>query len=156
VGTPAIATLQGVDPNGAPRGVAVGDERTVFFFLTSSCYGCRAVWDGFRTRSGAGPAGRETASARGGTPAGAHSRPSAATGEAPVILVTPSPSTESAREVAALAPAGQEVLMSSDAWHAYGVTAAPWYVVVAGGVVVAEGPAPASWRRVEALLRSGS
>jgi hypothetical protein len=49
-----------------------------------------------------------------------------------------------------------DVLMSSEAWHAYGVTAAPWYVVVAGGTVVAEGPAPSSWRKVEALLRSAS
>jgi hypothetical protein len=49
-----------------------------------------------------------------------------------------------------------EVLMSSEAWHAFGVTGAPWYVVVAGGVVVAEGRAPASWRKVEALLSSAS
>jgi hypothetical protein len=58
--------------------------------------------------------------------------------------------------VAALAPAGADVLMSSEAWHACGVTAAPWYVVVAGGVVVAEGPAPASWKKVEALLEAAS
>jgi hypothetical protein len=156
VGTPAIATLRGVDPNGAPLGVAVGDERTVFFFLTSSCHGCREVWDGFRARSGTGPAGRKTAGAGGEPPPGARPWSHGATGEVPVILVTPSPSTESARQVAALAPAGMEVLMSSEAWHAYGVTAAPWYVVVASGVVEAEGPAPASWKKVEALLQSAS
>jgi hypothetical protein len=70
--------------------------------------------------------------------------------------VTPSPSTESAKQVDALAPAGMEVLMSSEAWHAFSITAAPWYVVVAGGTVVAEGPAPSSWKKVEALLRSES
>jgi hypothetical protein len=44
--------------------------------------------------------------------------------------------------------------MSSDAWHAYGVTAAPWYVVVANGALVAEGPAPPRWQEVENLLHS--
>jgi hypothetical protein len=163
VGAPAIATLRGFDPEGVPLEVTVGDEWTVFFFVTSSCYGCRAIWDGFGTRFGARPAGsdraaagRGTAGVGGGPPAGARSWSSAATGKTPAILVTPSPSTESAKQVAALAPAGIEVLMSSEAWHAYGVTAAPWYVVVAGGVVVAEGPAPASWRKVKALLESGS
>jgi hypothetical protein len=159
VGVPAIATLHGVDPGGAPLEVAVGEQRTVFFFLTSSCYGCRAIWDGFGTRGlNQVAAGRGTAGAPDdlGPPAGARSRSSAGTADAPAILVTPSPSTESAKQVAALAPPGIEVLMSSETWHTYGVTAAPWYVVVAGGVVVAEGPAPASWRKVKALLKSGS
>ena len=37
----------------------------------------------------------------------------------PLVLVTPSPTTESGREVAALATGAAPVLMSSEAWHAY-------------------------------------
>jgi hypothetical protein len=156
VGTPAIAILRGFDPDGAAQEVAVGDERVVFFFLTSSCYGCRVIWQGFGARSGAGPASR---GAGGGGTAGSDGSQTAAagsTGRTTAVLVTPSPSTESAEHVGALAPGGIEVLMSSEAWHAYGVTAAPWYVVVAQGIVKAEGPAPTSWRRVEGLLESPS
>jgi hypothetical protein len=72
--------------------------------------------------------------------------------DARLLLVTPSLTTESGRDVAALAPEGTEVLMSSEAWHAFGITAAPWFVVVAGGLVVNGGPAPASWDQVRARL----
>jgi len=102
----------------------------VVLFLTSSCYGCRVLWDGMARQS---------------------PKTSPARGMPPVVVVTPSPSTESARTVAGLAPEGLTVVMSSDAWHAYGVTRAPWCVVVAGGVVVADGPAPPTWDGVETL-----
>jgi hypothetical protein len=69
-----------------------------------------------------------------------------------VLLVTPSPSTESARDVAALAPDGIDVLMSSEAWHAFGVTGAPWFVVAEGGVIVAEGAAPEAAAEIAALI----
>ena len=61
--------------------------------------------------------------------------------ESAVVVVTPSPSTESAQAVAAVAPAGVPVIMSSEGWHAYGVTVAPWAVEVVAGTVVAEGAA---------------
>jgi hypothetical protein len=108
--------------------VALGGGRRVLLFLTSSCDGCRQLWE-------------------------------AATGTAAdgdVILVTPSPSTESAKDVARLAPAGGEVVMSSEAWHAFGVTAAPWFAVVADGLIAAEGAAPATWEQVAALASGGS
>lgn len=57
------------------------------------------------------------------------------------LIVTPDPSTEDRRAVAALAPAGATVVMSSDAWFAYGPGPAPWQVTVAGGVVTSSGPA---------------
>jgi hypothetical protein len=59
----------------------------------------------------------------------------------PVLVVTPSPATESRRAVAARAAPGLAVMMSSDAWVAYGVRGAPWFVVVSGGTVRAEGTA---------------
>ena len=107
--------------------VALKDRRLVLLFLTSSCSGCRPLWDGARTQWTDG-----------------------------VLLVTPSPSTESAKDVARLAPAGGEVVMSSEAWHAFGVTAAPWFAVVADGLIAAEGAAPATWEQVAALASGGS
>jgi hypothetical protein len=126
VGTAAIANLSGTSPAGAPKEVALEGRRLVLLFLTSSCSGCRPLWEGATDQAGSG-----------------------------VILVTPSPSTESAPNVAALAPAGRDVLMSSEAWHAFGVTAAPWFVVVADGVIAAEGAAPATWQQIEALEGKG-
>ncbi len=119
--------MAGTTPAGAPLEVELGGPRTVLFFLTSSCYGCRAVWEGVaRTPS-----------------------------RARVILVTPSQETESAREVTALAPPGLEVLMSSEAWHALGITGAPWFVVAEGGVIVAEGAAPGAAAAIDALIFAG-
>jgi hypothetical protein len=56
------------------------------------------------------------------------------------VAVTPSPATESRRKVAALAPPGSIVVMSSDVWFAFGPGPAPWRVVVDGGRVVEAGP----------------
>jgi hypothetical protein len=59
----------------------------------------------------------------------------------PVVIVTPSPSTESRRRVADLCPPGVDVIMSSQAWLDYRVGPAPWRVVATDGVVTAEGRA---------------
>jgi hypothetical protein len=66
------------------------------------------------------------------------------------VLVTPSPATESRRRVAELARAGQVVVMSSEAWHAYDVRRAPWLVMVEDGRVVSDAPAPPDWESVGA------
>lgn len=57
------------------------------------------------------------------------------------VAVTPSPSTESRRKVAALAPAGVTVVMSSEAWFALEPGPAPWRVTLVDGQVVDAGPA---------------
>ena len=57
------------------------------------------------------------------------------------VAVTPSPSTESRRKVAALAPAGVTVIMSSDLWFALDPGPAPWRVALLDGSVVESGPA---------------
>jgi hypothetical protein len=125
-GSPAVSELSGTTPSGAPLQVGLGSGRTILLFLTSSCYGCQPLWDSLRT---------------GATLDGAA-----------LVLVTPSLTTGSSRDVAALAPDGAEVLMSSEAWHAFGITAAPWFVVVAGGVVRTEGAAPPAWDEVRARV----
>ncbi len=55
------------------------------------------------------------------------------------VVVTPSPSTESSRKVASLAPDGVTVVMSSDVWFAFGPGPAPWRVVLQDGEVVEAG-----------------
>jgi hypothetical protein len=123
--------VRGTGPDGAPVEMAVDKGQIVLFFLTTGCLGCRIIWQGLA--------------------AGAASRPWAAPR---IAVITPDPSTESARTVASLAPTGGgvPVVMSSETWHAYHVTGAPWWVVVTGGVVVSDSPAPGDWKEVETLL----
>jgi hypothetical protein len=63
-----------------------------------------------------------------------------------VVLVTPDPATQSRRALGALVPPGQVAVMSSEAWHAYGITGAPWCVAVEDGTVVASRPGGSEWR----------
>jgi hypothetical protein len=127
----AATDLRGTTPAGSPLEIVIGDRRVVLLFLTSSCYGCQVIWASMAARAAA----RQRRD-----------------GDDAVVLVTPDSSTESATAVARLAPEGTAVLMSSEAWHAYGVTAAPWCVVVAGGVIASAGTAPTATEEVEALL----
>ena len=117
--------VSGVDPQGRPA--AAGPEpgqRLLLAFLTGSCEPCRALW----------------------APLSEGHRPGL-----PAVAVTPSPTTESSRAVAALASDGVPVVMSSEAWLAYRVRGAPWLVVVRDGAVVAEGRAE-SWEELVALV----
>lgn len=116
MGRPA-GPVSGHAPDGARSGVDVADGRWVLLFVTSSCRSCRALWEVLA----AAPDGL---------------------GSGPWVVVTPGPSTESRRAVAALAPPGLAVVMSTDTWLAYSPGPAPWAVVVDGGVGVWEGPAP--------------
>jgi hypothetical protein len=119
------AAVSGVRPDGTPISVEAGAGITVILFLTSSCYGCQPLW------------------------------PGAGGAAAPAVLVTPDPETESAAAVAALAPAGTLVVMSSPVWHACGVARAPWCVVVEDGVVVQDGVAPGTWAELNERLPAG-
>lgn len=105
---------------GEPVEVAAGAGATILVFITSDCAECQGLWRGMS--------------------AVRH----------PVVLVTPDPSTQSRRALRSLAPAGCEVFMSSAAWHAYGVTGAPWCVVVEAGRIVASGPGGSDWAELMA------
>lgn len=76
----------------------------------------------------------------------------AADPDRPVVIVTPSPATESRRRVARLAAGGPKVVMASDGWNAHGVTKAPWLIVVEGAIIVTDGPAPLTWADVVAVV----
>ncbi|MHB1928418.1 MAG: TlpA family protein disulfide reductase [Acidimicrobiales bacterium] len=127
VGEPA-PDVSGVDPGGRPAVVErEAGQRLLMAFLTGGCEPCRGIW----------------------SPLAAGRRPGL-----PATVVTPSPTTESSRAVAALAGAGVPVVMSSEAWLAYGVRGAPWFVVVGDGTVLAEGRAE-SWEELVALVAPG-
>nr|MDQ2754885.1 hypothetical protein [Actinomycetota bacterium] len=111
VGATAVP-IRGVTPNGDPVDVDI-DGSVMVAFLTSSCLTCQPVWSALGEPAKPGP--RATA-----------------------VVVTPSPSTESAPAIRAFRIGTVPVVMSSDGWHAYAVTGAPWCVRIDGGVVTAE------------------
>jgi hypothetical protein len=118
VGAPA-PDVSGRSPAGEPVEVAVGAGPTTLIFLTSDCAECQALWRGMTADPAAQPS---------------------------VVLVTPDPSTQSRRALEALVPPEQVAVMSSDTWHAYGITRAPWCVVVEDGTIVASRPGGSEWR----------
>ncbi len=126
--------MSGVRPDGTTIEMTVAGASTGLLFLTGSCYGCQPLWEGAASWRGA--------------------RAAAPTAPLPVplVIVTPSPTTEDPRLVATLAPAWIPVVMSSDVWHAYRVARAPWYVGIANGTVVAHGLAPETWSELLAEL----
>jgi hypothetical protein len=115
--------VSGVLPDGSSTEADTANGRVSLLFLTSECRECKAAW----RRALAGSAG--------------------------TVIVTPGPETESSRRVAKLSeglsggqrggptPEGAiRVVMSSSAWHAYGVTKAPWSVEIEAGTIVRTGP----------------
>jgi hypothetical protein len=125
----AAEAITGMDAAGAPAGRSreTGAPQLIAF-LTGGCTTCQLFWAGF-----ADP--HATATALAGLP---------------VVVVTPGPGTESRRGIAARVVDGMEVIMSTEAWIAYGVTGAPWFALVADGKIAAEGPA-GSWAELAAL-----
>jgi hypothetical protein len=112
--------LSGTDLAGQPVSVEVtaAGRRTLLLFLSSTCDGCRPLWE----------AANEPA--RWGLPAGGA-----------VVVVT-----REAEDVAALrrlAPPGTVLVASEGAWGAYGAQGAPFFALVDGGRrrVVTEGVA---------------
>ncbi|MDQ2728550.1 MAG: hypothetical protein M3Y91_11960 [Actinomycetota bacterium] len=132
VGTSAPG-LSGVTPTGDPVRIETGSgTRLVVAFLTSTCTTCGTFWSALGD-------GRD-----GGTATAAAATP-------PLVVVTPDPTTEDRRAVARLAPASAPVVMSTDAWIDWGVSGSPFFVVVADGVIVAEGFAH-DWDQMLALI----
>jgi hypothetical protein len=128
----AAPPIDGVDPAGRPVRVdfpAVAP--TLVAFLTSGCGGCQVFW---RTLGDPGPA-----------------RP-LLPGDPALVVVTPSPALESSRAVRGRAAPDVVVVMDGDAWLAWGAQGAPWFAVVTGGVVSAEGRA-GDWSDLATLVR---
>jgi hypothetical protein len=102
----------------------------VVAFLTSTCTTCRTFWTALAADRGAGGPG------------------------SPMVVVTPDPTTEDRRAVSRLAPASALVVMSTNGWIDWGVSGSPFFVVVADGIIVAEGVAH-DWDGMLALIPAG-
>ena len=125
--------LAGATPEGDPIEVAVrpGQPDTLVAFLSSSCSTCAQFWHDLR---------RPAADL--GLPGGTR-----------LVLVTKGAGHEDAARIAALAPAGHLLVMSTEAWHAYGVPVTPYFLHVDGatGAIVGQGSGH-SWAQVASLL----
>jgi hypothetical protein len=123
--------IAGVDAAGASVQLAVGavPHRTLLAFLSSTCLTCREFWSAFADPDLDVPA------------------------DARLVVVTQGPEAESPSSIRKLAPRDVRTVLSSDAWRAYGVPGAPYFVLVDGprGEVVGEGAAT-SWPQVRNLI----
>ena len=129
---PPASDLAGVTPGDEAIvvGVVGTAHDTLIGFLSSGCLTCQTFWEAVGSDRPLG------------LPAGTR-----------LVLVTKSPDEESVGAVARLAPAELPVVMSSQAWQAYGVPGSPYFVYVHGrsGRVVGEGAAT-RWEQVVDLL----
>lgn len=127
----AARDIAGRAPGGDVVRVAVAetDHLTLLAFLSSGCLVCRSFWDAFAQRALDIP------------------------GDARLVIVTRDPSEDSEATIASLCPQGVVTVMSSDAWDAYRVPGAPYFIMVDGrsASVVGEGAA-ATWEQVRSLL----
>lgn len=109
--------------------VGAGSSTTLLAFLSSGCAACGPLWE----RLGRDP--EMPASAR-------------------LVIVAKGPEQESMTSLRQLAPAAQEVLMSSAAWVDYSVPASPHFVLVDGasGTIAGRGTA-ASWEQIASMVK---
>jgi hypothetical protein len=124
----AAADISGETPAGDSVKISLQTtaEPTLLAFLSTGCGACGALWDGLR-------AGPPVQGAR-------------------IVVVTQGAEAESRPLVRDLAPEGAEVVMSTDAWRAYGIPGSPHFVLVEGGRVAGQGAA-AAWEQIGALVR---
>jgi hypothetical protein len=111
--------IEGVTPGGARLRLTVVDsiDPVLLVFVSSSCLGCRDLWEG-------------TAELRSLLPE-----------EVRLVLVTKGPETEDAGAIATLDPGDIPIVMSSQAYRDYRVVGPPFLAVVAHGAVRTEGVA---------------
>ncbi|HET6793463.1 MAG TPA: hypothetical protein VFH45_03415, partial [Acidimicrobiales bacterium] len=124
------ADVAGPAPSGDALsiGLAAPDgPDTLVAFLSSGCGTCAAFWPSMATDAGEG----------------------ALTGVR-LVAVTRDPAEESPAAVAALAPSGATVVMSSRAWEDYRVPGSPYFSYVKAGRVVGEGTAR-TWAQLLSL-----
>ena len=110
------------------------EHDTVLVFLSSGCVTCQTFWDEFRRPAALG------------LPRGVR-----------LLVVTRGDDDESPAAVAELASPAIDVVMSTEAWTAYGVPGSPYVVLVDGrtGRVRGEGTGQ-SWSQVVQLLARSS
>ena len=123
----------GATPDGAAVSTAVTgrDALTLLAFLSTGCGTCHFFWEAFASPGLSVP------------------------GDARLVVVTKGAEAEQPAMVRKLAPTTVSVVMSTDAWNAYDVPVAPFFVLVDGGsgIVVGEGAA-STWEQVTALMHN--
>jgi hypothetical protein len=129
--------VAGPTPRGDALAITVtgGEGLTLLAFLSSGCATCAGFWQAFRTPDELG------------LPIGTR-----------LVVVTKGPEMEIPAEVAAQAPAGLPVVMSTDAWSDYEVPGSPFFVLVDGasGRRIGEGVANHFHQVVELVRRAAS
>ncbi len=131
---PPPMDLRGVTPDGdaIQVGILGSTEPTLLAFLSSGCGTCLEFWDGLAETDRVG---------------GLSAR---------LVAVTKGPDGESPGSVARLAPEQHTTIMSTEAFEDYGVTLAPYFVLVDGrSGVVGEGAA-STWDQLVALLQQAA
>jgi len=116
----------GVTPSGAAVSLGIGrfGEQTLLLFLSSGCTQCGTFWAAL----GEGRTGART------------------------IVVARDADEESPSRLRQLAPPDVDVVLSSQAWDAYGVPGSPYAVVIgADGEITGEGTA-GSWEQLLSLV----
>lgn len=128
----APSDIEGLTPAGETVKVGIVDapDPVLLIFLSSSCQGCRDLWEG-------------TVALRESLPEGVR-----------VVLVTKGPELEDVRAVAALDPVDTLTVMSSQAFRDYRVGGPPFLAVVAAGEVRTEGVAWGIGETVRATRRA--
>jgi len=111
--------VDGVDLEGNPVRIPIVGvaEPALLLFLSSSCMGCRDLWEG-------------ADELRQATPEAVR-----------IVIVTKGPEHEDTRLLAALQPAGTRTVMSVQAYRDYRVGGPPFLVLVTGDKVLTEGVA---------------
>ena len=127
-----VHDVSGATPSGDAVGVAVTEVRhlTLLAFLTSGCATCLECWSAF-----AEPPAPDVP------------------GNARLVIVTKGPEAESTAALQRLSPKSIPVVMSTEAWSAYDVPVAPFFVLIDGSsdTIVGEGAA-SNWAQVTSLM----
>ena len=132
VTTRAPADIAGTTLDGDAVKVTLGAAAppTLVAFLTSGCAVCGNFWDDMRRGRHAEHLGRDMR----------------------LVVVTKDTSHESPSKLERLRPDDVPLVMSTAAWDAHRVPAAPYFVYVEGGLVQGEGSAT-TWKQIASLLR---
>jgi hypothetical protein len=119
--------LSGITPSGDALKLAFdsGGSATLLAFLTSGCSTCARFWGSLGERRL--PSGVQT------------------------VIVTRGSDREQPAKLRSLAPGGVPVVMSSEAWEAFAVPGAPYFVLVEDGRVRGEGVS-ATWEAMSSLV----
>jgi hypothetical protein len=132
VTTRAPADIAGTTLEGDAVKVTLGAAAppTMVAFLTSGCAVCGNFWDDMRRGRHAEHLDRDMR----------------------LVVVTKDTSQESPSKLERLRPDDVPLVMSTAAWDAHRVPAAPYFVYVEGGLVQGEGSAT-TWKQIASLLR---